>query len=230
MPTPIVILACTALQRPLSRLLPEAEFASAQFLDTGLHQIPKQLTIALQAALEAIEIPSRVMLGYGLCGNGLAGLRAGAHTLIMPRSDDCIALLFGSYAAFRQEFDSQPGTYYVTPEWLEAGISPLHEHRRLQACLGEEKARWVMDQQYGHYKRLLYLAATPEDQAAFRPQALQVAEYCQRWGFIYEERLGSDLYLHQLVQAVRTLDGSTEDFLLVSSGGVIDPDAFQREA
>jgi hypothetical protein len=230
MPAPIVILACTALQRPLSRLLPEAEFASAQFLDTGLHQIPKKLTIALQAALASIETPSRVMLGYGLCGNGLAGLRAGAHTLIVPRSDDCIALLFGSYAAFRQEFDSHPGTYYVTPEWLEAEISPLHEYRRVQARLGEEKARWVMDQQYGHYQRLLFLAATPEDQAAYRSQARQVAEYCQRWGFVYEERLGSDVYLRQLVQALRTLDESTDDILLVSPGGVIEPDAFQREA
>jgi hypothetical protein len=223
---PIVVLACTAFEQRLLPLLPEARPATITFLDTGLHQFPRKLRLALQATLDATQPPSRVLVGYGLCGNGLAGVQSGAHTLVLPRSHDCIAILFGSRAAYWHEFSSQPGTYYVTPEWLKAGISPLHEYQRLLTRMDEATARWVMDQQYGHYQHLVFLAADPEEQAAYRPQALEVARYCEQWGLRYEERLGSDAYLRQLVQAARTLDESNVDFLIVPPGGVVDQAAF----
>lgn len=189
---PLVVLACSAFEQRLRPLLPEARPATITFLETGLHQVPRRLRRALQAILDALEAPSRVLLGYGLCGNGLAGLQSGAHTLVLPRSHDCIAVLFGSRAAYWQEFNRQPGTYYVTPQWLKAEISPLHDYRRLLARLDEATARWVMDQQYGHYRRLVFLAADLEEQLSYRSQALEVAHYCEQWGLRYEERLGTD--------------------------------------
>jgi len=70
-----------------------------------------------------------VVLGYGLCGNGLHGLKAGRHTLLAPRADDCIALLLGSYQAYRREFDAEPATYWLSKGWLESGSNPLQEYR-----------------------------------------------------------------------------------------------------
>lgn len=226
---PLIVLACAAFEQRLRHLLPEGGPSAVVFLEAGLHQVPRKLRQALQARLDQLETPSRVLLGYGLCGNSLDGLHAGANTLIMPRSDDCIAVLFGSRAAFLEEFDAQPGTYYLTPAWLDAGISPLHEFQRLQARLDLETARWVMDQQYGHYTRLLLLATTPTELDHYRPQALAVAEFCRRWGLTYAERLGSDAYLRQLVQAAQTLTDSNADFLIVPPGGVVEQAEFLRD-
>ena len=64
------------------------------------------------------------MLAYGMCGNGLKGIRAGIHTLLMPRTEDCIAIFLGSNEAYRTEFLEHPGTYYLTGGWFEAGSDP----------------------------------------------------------------------------------------------------------
>jgi len=63
-----------------------------------------------------------------LCGNGLNGIRAGQHILLIPRADDCIAILLGSYQVYKQEFQSAPGTYYLSKGWLESGSNPLSEY------------------------------------------------------------------------------------------------------
>ena len=108
---PIVILACQVLQDLLTGLLPEDQ--EVTYMDYGLHRVPSKMTGTLQERLDNIQVPSLVVLGYGLCGNGLRGLRAGRHTLLVPRVDDCIALLLGSYPAYVQEFGAEPGTYWL---------------------------------------------------------------------------------------------------------------------
>jgi len=68
------------------------------------------------------------VLGYGLCGNGLHEISAGKHTLLIPRTDDCIAVILGSYQAYRREFDAHPATCYLSKGWLEGGGTPLMEY------------------------------------------------------------------------------------------------------
>ena len=105
---PLVLLACAVFKNLLEKMLPDDLAAEVTFLDYGLHSLPKNLKIAVQEALDAIEEPSLVILGYGLCGNGLDGIQAGKHTLLIPRADDCIAIFLGSYAAYRREFNKNP--------------------------------------------------------------------------------------------------------------------------
>jgi len=85
-----------------------------------------------------------------------------------------------------------------------------------------------MDQQYMHYKRLVFVAHTREDLETYRPLALEVAEYCKRWGMKYEEVLGSEAYIRDLVKAVSTLSESDEQFLVIPPGGSIEQSQFLR--
>jgi hypothetical protein len=85
-----------------------------------------------------------------------------------------------------------------------------------------------MDQQYMHYKRLILVAHTQEDLEAYRPRALEVAKYCERWGMEYEEVLGSDAYIRGLVATINTLSDSNDEFLVISPGGVIEQNQFFR--
>jgi hypothetical protein len=227
---PIVVIACRVFQGLLDDNLPAGLISKATFLDYGLHRVPAKLTQAVQAQIDRIEEPSLIVLGYGLCGNGLAGVQARQHTLLISRADDCIAILLGSYERYLQEFDSEPGTYYLTKGWLESGSNPLNEYREYEDRFGPEQAQWLMDQQYQHYKRLVLVAHSHEDLEKYRPLALEVAEYCQRWGMAYEEILGSEAYVQRLVEAAQTADPDQRNFVLVPPGQEIRQQAFLSRA
>jgi len=184
-----------------------------------------------------------VVLGYGLCGNGLKDIRAGRHTLLVPRADDCIAILLGSYRTYMRQFATAPGTYYLTKGWLESGSHPLKEYQEYLPKYGHEQTLWLLDQQYQHYTRVALVASTSEEMAAYREQALEVARFCERWGMGYEEILGSDDYVRRLIETAialrddtlrpecRNSSGITEvgpDFLVIRPGGQIRQDMFMR--
>jgi hypothetical protein len=225
---PVVVLACQVLQDLLTRLLPEGVAHEITYMDYGLHRVPSNMTGTLQEAIDSVQTPSLVVLGYGLCGNGLRGLRAGQHTLLVPRVDDCIALLLGSYRTYIREFEAVPGTYYLSKGWLESGSHPLKEYREYVPKYGAKEAIWIMDQQYQHYERLVLVAHDQADLEAYRPQAQEVARFCERWGMRYEERLGSDQYVRRLVQVAADLDSADGDFLVIPPGGEIRQEQFMR--
>jgi hypothetical protein len=209
---PIIVVACKVFQGLIEYHLPVELKDQITFLDYGLHQVPKKLTEAVQETIDGIEEPSRILLGYGLCGNGLNGIEARQHTLIIPRADDCIAILLGSYQAYLAEFNDNPGTYYLTKGWLESGSDPLKQYHQTVEKYGLETGEWIMDQQYMHYKRLVLVAHTQEDLEIYRPRAKEVAKFCERWD----------------TDANSNLFESNEHFILVPPGGVIQQSQFLR--
>ena len=80
-PTSVVFLACKVFEGIVS----SPEDARTQYLDYGLHTVPKKLKQTVQEQINAIKEPSLIILGYGLCGNGLHEIEAGAHTLVIPK-------------------------------------------------------------------------------------------------------------------------------------------------
>lgn len=223
---PVVIIACKIMQSMFEGLLPEALSQDVTYMDYGLHRHPQRMTFTLQDAIDSVQTPSLIVLGYGLCGNGLNGLKAGPHTLLIPRTDDCIAILLGSRQAYMREFEATPGTYYLSKGWLESGSHPLKEYHEYREKYGEEDAAWVMDQQYQHYERLVLVAHSADDLEAYRAQAEEVARYCQRWGMRYEEILGSDAFVRRLVEVATALDRIGDDFVLVAPGGEVRQEQF----
>ncbi|MGD2179321.1 MAG: DUF1638 domain-containing protein, partial [Anaerolineae bacterium] len=170
----------------------------------------------------------------GLCGNGLDGIQAGGHTLLLPRVDDCIALLLGSRQAYLRQFSAVPGTYYLSEGWLESGSHPLSEYEEYAQKYGPEDALWILDQQYQHYERLALVAPSQAGLERNRPAAKEVARFCERWNLYYEEILGSDDYLRRLVETAialrengtETPGRTTSDFVIVPPGGEIRQRAF----
>ena len=78
------------------------------------------------------------------------------------------------------------------------------------------------------YERLAMVAHTQEDLEKYRPEAEEVARYCQRWGFRYEEILGSDVYVRRLIEVAAALDQADGDFVVVPPGGEIKQTQFMR--
>jgi hypothetical protein len=225
---PLVVIACKIFQDLLDKFLPEDKKSNITYLDYGLHAVPKKLKDNVQDAIDSISNPSLVMLGYGLCGNGLNGIRAGKNVLLIPRADDCIAILLGSYEAYRHQFDAFPGTYYLSKGWLESGSNPLVEYNKYLPKYGPDTTMFLMDKQYQHYKRLVFVAHEMQDLDNYRPKAQDVASFCERWGMKYEEVLGSDQYVRRLVEVSSALDEANEDFIVVPPGGELRQAQFLR--
>jgi len=224
---PVVVLSCKVFQGMFEKNIPDDLRITIDFLEYGLHAVPKNLNRAVQEAIDKIEQPSLILLGYGLCGNGLHNIRSGKHTLVIPKADDCIAILMGSREKHLQMFSENPGTYYLTKGWLEAGSDPLGEYERALAKYGKETADWVMTQQYRHYKRLIFIAHKQEDLDKYRPRALQVAEYCQQWGMEYQEMLGSENLLRQLAEIAAAPDQISDQFLVIPPGETLTQEQFR---
>jgi hypothetical protein len=230
---PIVVLACNVFQNFLEKFYPPDRVTKTIFLEYGLHRVSRNLKNAIQDQLDQIEHPSLVVLGYGLCGNGLNGIKAGKHLLIIPRTDDCIGILLGSYEAYLNEFNKVPGTYYVSKGWLESGSDPLREYQGYVEKYGEGQARWLMDTQYKHYRRLALVAHNLEDLEKYRPAAREVADFCAQWGMVYEEILGSEVYASRLMEIAAGLDAAAQqsgddNFIVIPPGGVIRQNQFMR--
>ena len=206
---PIVFIACRVFEQLLARHIPAELKDRVTFLDYGLHASPKNLRKTLQAEIDSITIPSLIVLGYGMCGNGLKDIQSGIHTLLMPKTDDCIAIFLGSDEAYRTEFNTNPGTYYLTGGWLEAGSDPLKEYEKYVEKYGQKTADFVMNEQYKNYKRIALVGHSDEDLSAYRERAMLVAEYAKRWGMTYHEISGSDAYVRKLIEVA--LDNSKVD-------------------
>jgi hypothetical protein len=225
---PVRVLACPVLRDLIEPRLAASE-TTALYMDYGLHVLPKRMAPCLQEQLDALEEPSLVLIGYGLCGNGLEGLEAGHHTLVIPRADDCITILLGSHQAYARAQREHPGTYYLTRGWLEVGAHPLGEYQSLVDRFGRESADHVLDALFGRYTRLCLLASTAADLAECRAEAREVADFCsRRWDMSYEEHIGSDALLSGLLEAPQKMDALGEDFVVVPPGGRVEPQMFVR--
>ena len=97
-------------------------------LPKGLHDLGGQeMRGTLQAEIDKMDAQtgekrySRILLGYGLCNNGIIGLSAKNTPMVIPKAHDCITLFMGCRQRYREYFDANPGTYYHTTGWLARG-------------------------------------------------------------------------------------------------------------
>ncbi len=124
----IKVIACEVLFREMCQCAAQAKTViDLVFVRRGLHSNPDELREVLQAMIAETD-PAQddaIAFGYGLCSNGLAGLRAGAIPLVIPRAHDCITLLLGSKEEYDRVFSARPGTYYYSGGWIERGADTV---------------------------------------------------------------------------------------------------------
>jgi len=225
---PTVVIACRVLQELLGTMLPAD--MPVTYLEILLHNTPKKLAAALQEAVDAVPQPSNIIVGYGLCGNGLVGVKSGAHTLVIPRTHDCVAIFLGSHQRYVQRFFANPNTYYLTRGWLEAKDEPLQDYLDYVRDFGEESADYLVEMKYHHYRKLCMVGLSQQELDECRPLSKRVADFCaQRWNMQYEEVIGSTSLLEALILAPGRLEEAGPEFVVVPPGGEIEAAMFMRE-
>ena len=149
-----LVIACAIMKEELQYL--QAEGVSFAFLDQSLHRTPQKMKGVIQEEIDRAEKweGDRVILSYGLCSNGIVGIRANRHPLLIPKVHDCITLFLGSNERYLEEHGREPGTYYLTRGWIEEKKSPLGIFEEYCQRYGKETAEWVIREELKNYTRI----------------------------------------------------------------------------
>lgn len=204
----IALIACEVFQSEIDLLAGGAEhIVEKRLMEIGLHDRPDEMRAILQEAV--VEMDARddieaIVLAYGLCGLGTAGLRAGRHPLVIPRAHDCITMFLGSKERYAERQSACPGCYHYTPGWnrarrvpgpdrlaaLRLDFSKQFDPDDVEFLLESEKAMW------NSYDTSTFIdLGTPEaeSEAAYTKQ-------CADWlGWKFEHLKGDPTLLRDLL-------------------------------
>jgi hypothetical protein len=233
------VIACEVLARELYYCAARARHAAdITVLPQGLHDNSETCRTRLQELIDAAG-PDRydaILLGYGLCNNSLAGVRAGRTAMIVPQAHDCITLLLGSKERYARLFGEAPGTYWYSSGWLEccenrgerfeprqnSGLGPTYKvgnYQELVAKYGEENAKYLADfvsHWEDHYTRGCLIAFDFDRHLGLEEK---VREICRGKGWEFVTVPG-DL---GLIQAGLDGDWDADRFLRVDPGQAVRP-------
>lgn len=224
-----MLISCEVFYREMCATLARVPHQiDVTFLPKGLHDLGSQGMLArMQAAVDAVprETYDAILLGYGLCNNGLAGLTARDTQLVLTRAHDCITLFLGSRQRYTDYFTDHPGVYFKTTGWIERGsvtgelsqLSIQHQtgmdrsYAELVEKYGEDNAQYLWEMLGEHtrnYGQFTYIAmGVGPDEAYAQDVQEEAAE--RGWAF---EQVGGDMGIIE-----RMLNGvwSPDEFLVV---------------
>lgn len=218
----------------LARILYLAAAHSPQIVDLelfriGFHNEPADLRARLQDAIDQTDAEKydAIVLGYGLCGNAVAGLVAREIPVIIPRAHDCITLFLGDRERYQQQFWNFPGTFWYSQDYIErkddsvaslslgwesaAGLDRTYEE--YVETHGKDNADYLMEVMgawQAHYQRAAFIDMGVGDSTAVEVHAKsQAVEH----GWTYERLVGDLVLIRHL------LNGTWDDgFLKVEPG------------
>ncbi len=235
-PSRRLLIACKIFDREIRAVLGDAPVDVA-WLPQGLHGAgAAAMRAAIQATVNLAPPCDRILLGYGFCGRGLEGLRAGAAPLVVPRAHDCLAMLIGDGAEYERRVRDHPGTYWRSCGWIEqvppdpadrparqltldpTGASP-YTWEQLVEKFGEEDAREIGATLSGHttaYDRIAFIETGAEPD---RTLAARARDEAARRGWEYERVPGNLGWIRRLVHGPWV----DREFLIVPPGSSIAP-------
>jgi hypothetical protein len=212
------VIACDVLNREISFLASQSEhYVDVTFLHQGLHDTPDKLNKSLQGEIDRVNegFPYNYMntcpdydyiiICYGLCSNGIAGISSKKIPLIVPRAHDCITLLLGSKEKYMELFTQRPGTYWFSTGWLERGWQPGElKYTTLKKDYtekyGDENAGFLMEMEQSwmkEYRNAGFISWDCFNNNEFYREKTRSAAEFMKWGFFEIE--GSSGLLRNII-------------------------------
>lgn len=231
------LIACEIFYREFSAAVARSpHVVDAEFLPKGLHDIgASEMRSRIQNAVDRVDNSAygAILIGYGLCNNGIVGLTSRAAKLVIPRAHDCITLFVGSKERYLEYFQSNPGVYFQTTGWIERGevdgeLSQLAIGQKLKikqsfedmvARYGKENAAYLWEQLGSlekNYRKMTFIEMGIEPDGSFEQRAAEKA--CAR-SWAYEKIQGDMGMFYRLVNGI----WNDDEFLVVPRGCRVAP-------
>jgi hypothetical protein len=219
-------IGCHVLWREVCHYISISEnYFDLKFFELGLHCTPDLLNKKLQREIDSVEKDyDAILIGYGLCSNGISGIKANRHRLVVIRGHDCITHLIGSKERYRSYFDKNPGTYWYSPGWIEDHLEPGQErYEKTRSSYiemyGEENADYLMDLEqdwFRKYTNAAYVDLGIGDASRYKKYTKGCAAWL-KWNF--DELKGDPALLRDFINGNWTDD----KYLVVEPGYMIQP-------
>lgn len=233
------LIACKVISREIGLLSAQSKNTiDITTLRQGLHNEPEKLREALQREIDLIDrhddihscnnpgsVFDAILLGYGLCSNGVVGVSSKKYPIVIPRAHDCATLFLGSKERYKAIFDEKSGgVYWYTPGWIENTPMPSAESEAEKRELyneryGEENADYLIETErewLKNYHCLAYVETPGICAGECRAFTKRAAAY---FGLDYAEYDGS----LNLLQALLEGDWDAERFLILPPGASAEP-------
>lgn len=199
------------------------------FLDSRLHEDAADLQTQLQLAISeasARGVYSRLILGYGVCGKGTAGLVAAGLPLVIAQAQDCISFFLGSDSEYRRQFSANPGTYYISAGLCADGADPMHSMQNYKIFsavgdmaelvnkYGKDNAEYLTEffgQWHKNYNRVVLIDNGTKDSESADEYARKLAEQ-------YHWQFWSRAMNYHLIDKLLTAEASDDEILFVPAG------------
>lgn len=220
----VAVIACRIMEPEIEAARRGDSRVHTFYLDQELHRTPVQMAEKVQEVIDRVDRSvDRMVLGYGLCSNGIVGVKAGPQEMFVPRCHDCIGFFLGSPQAYLDDFHSRPGSYYLTPGWISERKDPLSIiEDDYVPRYGREIAEWAKKEELKHYTHIVLVdtGAGAADLGAMRQIGMKNAEF---FGMKYLEIEGrSGEFFKKLVCGPYPDD----EFIRLAPGKAITQDMF----
>jgi len=193
----LFVISCNIMKDELLQF--EGNGISFIFLEQSLHRTPQKMKEVIQEEINKADDweGDYILLGYGLCSNGIVGVKSNRHSIVIPRVHDCIALFLGSHERYLEEHRKEPGTYYLTKGWIEEAKSPLGVFHDYCGRYGKETAEWAIREELKNYTRILLVDTGLHLTEAHRQHARENAQF---FSLRYEEIRGSLEFFERMLR------------------------------
>lgn len=231
------LIACKILSREIGLLSAHCEnYIDVTYLRQGYHDEPETLRRLLQEEIDSVESGDdprscnkygydfdAILIGYGLCSNGILGLSSKKYPLVIPRAHDCTTLFLGSKEKYREYFDQNGGTYWYNNGWIENAIMPSPKYKDYYyniylEAYGEENAQYLTEIKCDwikNYNRFTYIKWDNLANEKYERFSKECADY---FGLEFDVLKGDSTLLSDFLEG----KWDNERFLIVPPGKAVE--------
>ena len=194
----LTIITCEALQPELEQISAADPDIEIIHLEQHYHNTPDLLPPILQDLIDKVSCHTeKIVLGYGLCSNAISGIIAPTQGIIVPKCHDCIALFLGGHDIYKKEMNEHPGTFFITPGWINTKADPLgFMEEKCVPRMGREAAEFAAILTLEHYSHIAFINTGYDDIENARIKAKENAFFFKKK---YKELNGTLNYFKKII-------------------------------
>lgn len=201
------LICCEVLTRPVYLAAARSPHTiDIEFTKLNSHVSPYTLRALIQEKIDAAGPGyDAILLGFGLCGNSTAGLKARDIPLVIPRAHDCCTIFLGSRGRFLECFGDNLSSEWSTDGYMERGGGDCLRESAIDSQFGIDGGYGGLVQKYGEENAKYVWETLHTDKKAGELTFIKIP------GISRPENLEAfKIYAQEAGRQLRVVEGNTE--------------------